>query len=449
MKFKHFLSILIVLILSAFLAGCDKIDWKDVHNDNNGNNGGLEVFGEKANLATDWYNLQVKILTYSSPQYGNPVGIRLFAYEGISLYETLHPGMPYTVSLSESVYQMPVMPKPEKNKSYSWQIAANAALAFMTRNMLPALTAANKVSIDSLENAYNEKLKPNSHSEVSDRSKTFGLAIAQVIFDWSKSDKFDQANAPYTPPVFPGAWQPTPLAFAPAAVPYMKNCRPFFGAHTSGVAPAFPISYSEVVGSDFYKMEKDMYDVNKSLTTEQKAIALFWNDLGTGIGVTPPGHGINIITQIVNNEHLNLGLAAMAYAKCGMGLWDGFIMVFRSKYEYNLLRPVTYIRKLIDPAWLPYINTPNHPEYPAAHAYVTSAAMAAAASAIGNNHSFTDHTYDFVGYSPRSFTSLLAVGEESGLSRYYGGIHYPISINTGVLLGQKTGYEVGSLKMFK
>jgi membrane-associated phospholipid phosphatase len=122
--------------------------------------------------------------------------------------------------------------------------------------------------------------------------------------------------------------------------------------------------------------------------------------------------------------------------------------VFRSKHEYKLLWPATYIRE-IDPVWLPYITTPNHPEYPAAHAYITSAAMAGAASAIGNNHVITDHTYDFVGYSPRSFTTLLAVGEESGISRLYGGIHYPQSINTGVLYGQKAGNDVGTLKMWK
>ena len=322
-------------------------------------------------------------------------------------------------------------------------------MAFMSRTMIPGLSAANKASIDSLENAYNEKIQPNPNSEVFARSKAFGLAIAQAVFDWSKSDKFDLAGAPYTPPVFPGSWEPTPTAFAPAAAPYVKNCRPFFAGHTSGVTPAFPISYSEVIGSDFYNLEKGMYDLNKSLTDEQKAIAIFWNDLGTGIGVTPAGHSISIVSQIIDNENLNLGLAAMAYAKCGMGLWDGFILVFRSKYEYNLLRPVTYIRKVIDPNWLPLIPTPNHPEYPAAHAYVTSSAMAAVASVIGNNHVFTDHTYDFVGYSPRSFTILLAVGEESGISRLYGGIHYLPSINTGVLYGQKAGNDVGTLKMFK
>lgn len=443
----------LVLFISICIAanlGCQKIDWKDL--DDHGKGGGkLGVFGEKADLANDWYRLQLKIITYSSPQYSNAVAIRFFAYDGISLYESLQPGMPGTVSFSESVYQMPVMPKPEKNKSHSWLIAANAAMAATTRNFLPALTAANNTSIDSLENAYNNKLKPNSHSEVFARSQTFGKAIAQAVFDWSKSDKFNLVGTPpFIPTGVPGEWAPTPPLNLPGAAPNAGNLRPFFAGHTSGVTPAFPISYSTDPTSDFYKMEKGMYDLSNSLTDEQKAIALYWNDLGTGIGVTPPGHSVSILAQVIDNEGINLGLAAMAHAKCGMGLWDGFILVFRSKYEYKLLRPVTYIRAQFDPVWLPYlINTPNHPEYPAAHAYITSAAMAGAASAIGNNHVITDHTYDFVGYSPRSFNTLLAVGEESGMSRLYGGIHYLPSINTGVLYGQKAGFDVGTLKTWK
>ena len=448
MKQRHLLLSVILFTGTIMYSGCQKLDWKDLEDHGKGG-GSLGVFGEKADLANDWYRLQLKIITYSNPQYNNLLTGRLFAYEGISLFESLRPGIPHAASLSEGVYQMPVMPQPEKNKGYSWMLAANASMAMMTRNYLPNLTDANKVSIDSLEKAYNDNLKPNSQSEVFTRSQAYGKAIAQAIIDWSKSDKFDVANAPYTPPSFAGAWVPTPLAFLPAAAPYVKNCRPFFGGHTSGVTPPFPIAYSEDPGTDFYKLEQGMWDLSKSLTDEQKSIAIFWNDLGVGKGVTPPGHSISILAQVIDNEHINLGLAAMAYAKCGMGLWDGLIMVFRSKYEYNLLRPVTYIRKVFDPNYLPLINTPNHPEYPAAHAYVTSCAMAAIVSVLGNHHEFTDHTYDFAGYTPRSFKTLLAVGEESGMSRLYGGIHYLPSINTGVKYGQQAGNEVGTIKMSK
>ena len=156
MKFKHLFPVLGIIAGTIFFIGCQKLDWKD--HDDHGKGGGKQgVFAEKADLANDWYKLQLRFVLFSSPQYGNAIVSRLFAYEGVSLYESLQPGMPYTVSLSESVYQMPAMPQPEKNKGYSWPLAANAALAFMTRNMLPGLSDARKASIDSLENAYNER----------------------------------------------------------------------------------------------------------------------------------------------------------------------------------------------------------------------------------------------------------------------------------------------------
>ena len=59
---------------------------------------------------------------------------------------------------------------------------------------------------------------------------------------------------------------------------------------------------------------------------------------------------------------------------------DGAIGCFNAKYAYSFWRPVTAIPVgggnpdlAADPAWLPLGITPNHPEYPAAHACVTGA----------------------------------------------------------------------------
>jgi hypothetical protein len=110
MKIRHLFLLLGIIAGTNLFTGCQKLDWKDMDDHGKGN-GKFGVFGEKADLANDWYKLQLKFILYSSPQYGNGLVSRLFAYEGVSLYESLQPGMPYTVSLSESVYQMPVMPR--------------------------------------------------------------------------------------------------------------------------------------------------------------------------------------------------------------------------------------------------------------------------------------------------------------------------------------------------
>lgn len=449
---KPFISLSSTLLL-LLLVGCNNLGLEDNlkprAQSNNIANTGISTptaLHESASVAVDWYNLQLKMILRANPALSNILTIRIFGYEGISLYETVRHGIPNSVSLSSQLYQMPAMPEKENNMGYSWTLAANAALAYLVRNTYPAsLVTKHIVSIDSLEAAYNNS-GPDIDSKVFARSQAYGRAVAKAIIDWSASDNFNHANDPYTIPVFPGSWEKTPPAFANPAVPYFGNNRTFLQEYASGNAPAFPIDYSEEPTSDFYAMVKDLYDVSKSLTPEEKAIALYWNDVGVGRGYTPAGHGISVINQILTNNHASLGLAAEAYAKAGIAYYDAAVLCWKGKYTFNVLRPVTYINKFIDPNWLPLIPTPPHPEYPAAHAYVTGSMMQAITSVFGDNYTFTDHTYDFLGYAPRSYSSLNEMGTESGNSRRYGGIHYAPSIAIGLELGRKIGKRVGEIK---
>ena len=239
----------------------------------------------------------------------------------------------------------------------------------------------------------------------------------------------------------------TPPAFANGVNPFVSSARPFIATHLTSVAPPPPIPYSEDAASDFYAMEKKVYDVSLSLTTAQKNIAFYYNDQGIGIGYTPPGHDFSVVTQAIEQSQANLAIAAEAYAKAGIAERDGVIVCFRSKYAYNLLRPVTYIRRFIDASWLPLIFTPPHPEYPAAHAFLSGAVMQAAARVLGENLAVTDHTYDFRGFAPRTHATLFKVAQEAGISRLYGGIHYLPSINVGLSLGKDLGNRVGDIKL--
>jgi hypothetical protein len=178
-------------------------------------------------------------------------------------------------------------------------------------------------------------------------------------------------------------------------------------------------------------------------------MALFWNDVGVNVGLTPQAHMMNVVTEAIEQTGADLGTAAQAYAKAGIAIRDAQLVLFRSKYVYNLIRPVSYIRSYIDPTWNPIIPTPNHPEYPSAHGYITSATTRAAAWVLGNNITILDSSYKFrgVGYEPRTYTSLDAVGYESGISRLYAGIHYTPSIDVGIEHGRMLGDRVGKLKL--
>jgi len=400
-----------------------------------------------AQVATDWYRLQEQMILKANPATNGAINAECFGYIGIGLYEAVRSGIKNSISLSHVLYQMPAMPQKENN-GYDLEVSANAVLADLVRNMYPGLTSDNKASIDSLENAYNEKFSVSMESEKFRRSQEYGKAIAAAVYNWSKTDSYNVSNTGYVLPTLPiGTYIPTPPAFGVPILPYVSFSRPFIKEDGSGVAPPPPFAYSELPSSDFYKMVKDVYDVSKNLTTEQINMALFWNDQGVGIGYTPQGHMMNVVTQAIEQTGTDLATAAEVYAKAGIAIRDVQLTCFRSKYQYLQMRPVSYIRKVIDPAWSPLITTPPHPEYPAAHANVTAAVMRAASTVLGDNVTVVDHTYDFRGFKPRTFTSLDKVAEESGNSRRYGGIHYLPSIITGLAEGKMIGTRVGNLKL--
>jgi len=434
---KKILSLLLVATAAVFIDGCTK------HDVFNGDDLSSHSKKDEAQVATDWYRLQLRILLERNAALN---GIH-FGYIGIGLYESTRFGTKNSVSLSKKLYQMPEMPAKENNNGYNWEVSANAAMASMVRSFYAGLTPANMASIDSLENAYNQRLKPGTPSANFERSQSFGRKIATAVYNWYLTDNVNGSNVGYILPVFAGAWIPTPPAFANPVNPYLGSARLFVAANQSTVAAAFPAPYSEITGSEFYKVVKSVYDVSQTLTTQQKDIAMFWIDQGNGIGYTPPGHDMFVITQALEQTGASLATAAEVYAKAGIAERDATIVCFKSKYVYNLIRPVSYIRKLIDPNWLPFIVTPPHPEYPAAHAYITGSVMQACSKVMGTSVKITDHSYDFRGWAPRSFHSLFQAAEEAGISRFYGGIHYLPSISIGLSMAKDLGNTVGAIKL--
>lgn len=450
MNYKLFLKprLLFGLLLVVFISGCEK-ELDDLYDDLVSGKGGepsSRAMRESGAVATDWYNLQADIILHTAPQLSPVVTGRFFSYEGIVLYETVRQGIPNAVGLSSLLYQMPQMPAKEKNNGYSWSIAANAAMAYYTRHMFANLTEDNLEAIKSLEDSYNNKLKPSQNSAVALRSQEYGRAVAAAVIAWAATDGVSRNTDSYTLPDFPGAWVPTPPNFAPAGLPYMGSYRPFLKEHLQGVVPLYPYPYSEEPGSPFYNEVYNTYEASKNATDEQKAIATFWHNTGEGT-FTAMGHHYKLLTAVLEVNEASLGTAAMAYAKAGIATRDSFIMTWRSKYTHNLLRPVTYIQKLIDPNWLPYLGaTPNYPEYPAAHTVLTTAFMELMTDLFGDNYAYTDRTYEFRGIV-RSYDSFRDAATEAGWSRIYGGIHYRPAVEAGRTLGRQIGRRVNELQL--
>jgi hypothetical protein len=205
-----------------------------------------------------------------------------------------------------------------------------------------------------------------------------------------------------------------------------------------------PYTYSENPASDFHNDANEVYTISLSLTPEDLAIVKTWGDIAGNYGTT--GHYTNIATQLIQENGLKLDEAALTYAKHGIAIYEATISVFKSKYKYNLIRPVSYIRNIMGHAsWGSSIGTPPHPEYPSAHATIGGASYVVLESIFGKNYSFVDRTHENL-YGARSYSNLKAYAIEAAQSRVLGGIHYNHSADVGLAQGEKVGQLVNSIR---
>lgn len=400
---------------------------------------------ESADVVYQWYKFMNRVQLPVAPQPVLLLQHRAFAYIGVGLYESVQPGIKDASSLSKRLYQMPNMPQPEGSKDYLWSASANAALASMFKLFLGSLTTVNQASIDSMETATYNRLRLTTSDEVLQRSQTFGRSVATAIFNWSTTDNFTLASTGYTPLTSPGAWVPTPPTSAAPVGANLQHSRPFLAYSLTATAPPLPFPYSEDPASQFYKEGKNVYDIGKALTPEQKAIANWWADAGgAGTGVPAPYHILLIVTSVLESQKAGLGKAVAVYAKTGIGLKDGPINTFRAKYQYNLLRPVTYIRRHIDANWLPFLIDPPYPEYPSGLVSNYGPVIQVLIREFGDIP-VKDDTYAWRGLPARQFNSLSDLLREAAVSRVYAGIHYQFTQDISIEMGKKLGDEIARL----
>lgn len=394
--------------------------------------------------ARKWMDMQVRILRL--PAGVNPYGlngVRNFAYCGIALYESVVPGMPSYQSLSGQLTDMPAMPATEPGKSYHWPTCANAALAYMNRHFYTATnTPAYQASMDSLENALNAAYQSEVDAQTFQRSKNFGQAVAEKVFNWSTTDGSLTVYPAYVPPPSP-LWNNTPPNPAGIVGPYWGNNRHFVPGSTSGTDSPLPPTYSEVPGSPYYEMVKEVYDISQVLTPEQKATAnYFLDDPGFKSGT----HYLSIFDEIMNNEKPQLDFYAIAQAKTGISMAEAMINCWKIKYTVLLDRPTRYIRNVLGHAsWTSFIPLHPHPDFPSGHSQNAGAFAASMTRLFGYNYHFTIHTYDNLGLPSRTYRSFNELADDVAKARVYGGIHYTYSCVEGKNQGERIARNVWNL----
>ena len=457
MKKANKLSLVLVLLISntLFFSSCQKGIERPVQQEefsrsanSNSEHGHLQqtkTFSSEG--AQKWHDLQLRILRISG---ANPYGLngnRYFAYCGIALYESVVPGMPAYQSLQSQLTDMPVMPGTEPGKAYHWPTSANAALAFLTKNFYTLASSAHKSAMDSLENALRNEYQQQTNAATFQRSENFGKQVAELIFEWSKTDGALTIWPAYVPSLDPTKWLPTAPNPTTVNAPFWGYNRFFVQGSTHNTASPPPPPYSTDPNSAYFQMVKEVYDISQTLSPPQIATALYFRD---NPGFQAGTHYQYIFNQVMHDESLQLDFYALAQAKVGIAMAESQIDCWKKKYDLLVDRPTKYIRNVLGhTTWTSLLAMPNHPDFPSGHSQTGGAFAATMTNLFGDNYSITLHTYDDLGMAPRPYASFYEMADDIGRSRVYAGIHYTYSCEEGNKQGKKIAQNILNIVKFK
>lgn len=380
-----------------------------------------------------------------------PVSSRNYAYASIAAYEALRPGFQGYASMADQLRGLQAVPQPEPGQEISFPIASVSAFLMVAEALVfaPGPVAAHR---DSLLAELRERGVPR---RVVQRSAAYGEQVAQHILAWAATDNVKAARAQtrLTVEELPGRWKPTPPAYMQGLEPNWMVLRPFTLDSASQFRPPPPHPYDLREGSEFYRQLMEVYEIGKNLTPEQREIANFWDCNPYKVEaqghmmfavkkISPGGHWMGITGIAARKSGADIMGTAEAYARVAVALADGFISVWDEKYRSLLVRPETVIFEEIDPSWRPLLQTPPFPEYTSGHSVVSAAAAEVLTDIFGENFAFDDDVEVPYGLPVRSFTSFRQAADEAAISRLYGGIHYRMAAENGVVQGRKLGQQV-------
>ncbi len=380
-----------------------------------------------------------------------PVASRIYTYSFLAAYETLRQGHADYKTMAGVINQFTAVPQPETGVTYCYPLAAVTAF----NKVGETLTFSKEMWATFPDSVKAEYKKMGIPEDEFQRSVAYGEKVAAHVLKYADSDMYKETRSgeKYTIKNEPGRWIPTPPTYASACEPQWNKTRFFTMDSASQFQPAPCAKYDMDKNSEYYKLLLSVYDINKNLTDEQKAIAYFWDDNAfvTNISghlmfatkkMTPPGHWIAIARTVLTNKGADLMKSVQVYAVEALALHDGFIAAWDEKYKSNRIRPVTVIRQFVDPEWMPFLETPSFPEYVSAHSTISAAAGTVLTKMIGDNVAFTDSTEFIYGHGVRSFKSFRQAYTETTDSRVYGGIHYRDGVDAGLKQGEAIGTHV-------
>jgi hypothetical protein len=313
-------------------------------------------------------------------------------------------------------------------------------------------------AIDGVDAAYDASLGAIAESDAKTQGIKVGRAAAAVILAERADDGSGDVlllDFGYPQGTEPGQYRfvdpPPGLAFAPL----WYTVTPFMQRDAAQFLPRPPYDVrSKKYAADVNEVQRmggDGVHTPSLRTPEQTEIAYFWFE-------NSPAMWNRIARTVASQQGLDLWQQARMFALMDMGMADGYVANWYSKYAYNRWRPESAIRFGAtdgnpltpgDPTWTPLIPTGATPSYDSGHSIEGAVASGVMASIIGTDQisfsacsmSLPTGTCDVASPTLRDFTSLSGASTENGESRILVGWH----VRDEVEQGRKHGGKIANL----
>jgi hypothetical protein len=303
----------------------------------------------------------------------------------------------------------------------------DAAMAFVAQKILTAMFPREADVIAEYAATCRESRKWAGLAVESDlvAGDSIGAYVARVFLNRSRNDnmKFAQTDKPTYEALKAEAaarwgdawpvWENLEIPQRPVAItPKYGEVLPWWIPNVEAVRPGPP----PAIGSpEYLENERELLDLTKRATREQKEIAFYWSD-GPGT-VSPPGHWNDIATESILENRFNPLRTARVYAYLNTAVQDAGISCWDTKFYYFYPRP-----SQANPEIKTLFGIPNFPSYTSGHSTFSGAAAEVLAS-----------------FFPEKAAYFEEQAEEAGMSRLYSGIHFRFDAEVGVAVGHDIG----------
>jgi hypothetical protein len=380
-----------------------------------------------ADAVLDWNDIAVQTLLAAAPPRPGPVGWLDLAIVQAAVYDAVQ-----AIDRRFEPYHVEI-----PGASGSPEAAAASAAHDVLVTIFPGQGA-------SLDIAYHDYLFNNGLAEDDP-----GVAVGQEAAAGILALRADDGRVPNPlPPPFvggtnPGDWRPTPSfqpgpppSFAPMAAPWLGAVPTFTIKGGDQYRPKPPPPLNSKRYAQAYNEVKALGSLTGSARTpEQTALAVFY-----------PGNTFITFHRALRDiagAHLdNIGDRARLLALSDLAMADAVITCWDSKRHFAFWRPLSAIQEgnndgnpatIGDPAWQPFLNTPNYPDYTSGFNNIVGALTRTLALFFGTDHmAFTVTTTNpLANPQTRTYQRFSDMTQDAVNVRIYHGIHFRFADEEG------------------